>query len=168
LNNAALALSRIKRRTLLGTLDLIAFKSDYAAPTDCYLTKASTWGEGWINPWEKGYSPLPRMQTIEGVTGLTIMLRPAPTANQIACLGSKYTFFYLALHSVDDDATNTTFLPAHRDLFLTLALLEAMKELAVMGVTEPVQLHRGMGSSPANGTPSALVELLTKQVDRMR
>lgn len=168
LNHAVLALSRIKRRTLLGEISLVDGECNYPAPSDCFATKISQWGQGVLKPWDKGAGRLPRITTYASDTGLMINLNPAPNSFQIACFGSKYTFFYLAVHHLDDDATKTTFNIAERDLFLLLAMIEAVKELALRGLTDPIQLHRGMGSIPANGTPSALLELLTKQVDIMR
>lgn len=168
LNNAALALSRLRRRTLVGELTLVSDQSSYPAPADLVAVKVSTWGQNKLQPWDVGYCRLPRMSVFEGTTGLMINLAPAPTASQIGLFGSKYSYFYLAAHQLDDDATKTTFKAADRDLFLLLALIEAMTELASMGVTEPIQLHRGMGSVPANTTPAALVELLTKLVDQRR
>lgn len=168
LNNAALALSRIRRRTLVDTLSLVAGQTDYAAPTDLIATKVSTWGQGKLQPWEPGYRRLPRITLFEGDTGVMINLHPAPTGAQISMFGSDYPYFYLAAHHVDEDPTKTTFKTADRDVFLLFALIAAMTELAAMGVTEPIQLHRGMGSMPANGTPSALVELLSRQVELRR
>ncbi len=168
LNNAALALSRIRRRTLVDTLTLVAGKSDYPAPNDLVSPKVSSWGQGKLQPWEPGYCKLPRMTMFEGESGLMINLNPAPTGSQISMFGSGYTYFYLAAHHIDADPTKTTFKAADRDVFLLFALIAAMTELAAMGVTEPLQLHRGMGSMPASGTPQALVELLSKQVDLRR
>ncbi|PHS23503.1 MAG: hypothetical protein COA83_09705 [Methylophaga sp.] len=168
LNHAALALSRIKRRTLLGELSLVEGECNYVAPLDCFATKVSQWGSGKLQPWQNGYSRLPRLTTYASDLGLMINLSPPPTSAQIGLFGNKYTFFYLAIHQIDDDANKTTINPSDRDLFLLLTLIEAMKELASMGVSEPIQLHRGMGSYPANGTPSALLELFTKQVEKMR
>lgn len=168
LNNAALALSRIRRRTLVDTLNLVAGQTDYPAPAGLIATKVSNWGQGKLQPWEPGYRRLPRITLFDGNAGLMINLHPAPTAGQISLFGSAYPYFYLAAHHVDDDAGKTTFKAADRDVFLLFALIAAMTELAAMGVTEPIQLHRGMGSMPANGTPQALVELLSKQVDMRR
>lgn len=168
LNKAVLQLSRIRRRTLVGNVALVADQSDYPAPADLITAKVSNWGVGKCQPWDQGYSKLPRIRVIEGATGLDVHLQPAPTAQQINQFGSSYSFFYLAAHAIDTDASKTTFNDADRDLFLLLALIEAMTELAINGVVKPIQLHQGMGSMPASGTPQALVELLEKQVELRR
>lgn len=168
LNNAALALSRFRRRTLVATLTLVAEQADYDAPTDIVATKVSDWGQGKLLFWDVHYARLPRLSLFEGESGLKVHLNPAPTSTQISLFGRHYAYFYLAAHAVGESSAQTTFNASDRDLFLLLALIEAMKELAAKNVIQPIQLHKGMGGMPANSTPSALVELLTRQVELMR
>lgn len=166
LNNAARAMSRIRRRTLVGELTLVAGQSEYVAPGDLISPKISNWGRGVFKPWDPRYSPLPRLTVYEGDGGMMLNLTPAPTAEQIACFGCKYTYFYLAEHQIGEHDSDTSFRDSDRDLCLLLAMIEAVRELAASGITEPVQLHRGMGAVSSNMTPAALLEVLTRQLER--
>jgi len=166
LNKAVLAFSRLRRRTLVGTLSLTAGESYYPAPAGMIAPKVSKWGQGVLQPWDQGYAPLPRITLFEDDGQDMIQLYPSPTAFQICAFGSQYSFFYLATHDIGDDASDTTLKQADRDLFLLLATIEAVRELAASGITEPVQLHRGMGAVNSNMTPTALLEVLHKELGR--
>lgn len=168
IDKAVSAFSRIRRRTLVATLDLQPDVSDYPAPADIIAPKVSRWGQTERQPWQPGYGPLPRMRMFEGDNGLMINLHPAPNAAQIACHGSQYPFFYLALHKLSDQASETTIREADQDLFLLVAMIEALTELVASGVTEPVSLQRGMGSVNNNMTPSAALEVLTKRLEQTK
>lgn len=168
LNKAVRAFSRIRRRTLVGTLSLTADESYYPAPADMIAPKVSKWGQGKLQPWDDGYARLPRMSMFEDAGEQMIQLYPAPTAFQICVFGSQYSFFYLAAHQIGDQEADTTVKDSDRDLLLLLATIEAVRELAASGISEPVQLHRGMGAVNSNMTPAALLEVLTKELERYR
>jgi len=168
LGKAVRAFSRIRRRTLVGTISLTADESYYPAPADMIAPKVSKWGQGKLQPWDDGYAPLPRMSMFEDDGVNMIQLYPAPTSFQICLFGSQYSFFYLAAHEIGEQAADTTIKNGDRDLFLLLATIEAVRELAASGITEPVQLHRGMGAVNSNMTPAALLEVLGRELERYR
>lgn len=160
LDVAAANLARYRRRTLLGTITLEAERPDYPAPADLLQIKLPLWGRRersrrkmWDLDWP---GALPRLQLVDTADGREVHLVPAPTAMQISSLGSTYQYYYYATHRISDDAAQTTVQPVDRDLLLLRAAAEAMRELAVRGVVNPIQLHRGLGSMPASGTPQAL------------
>jgi len=152
---AALDLARFRPRTLLGSLSLVADQFAYSAPADIVATKYPIWGVNERNrnrQWDAGYpGKLPRLSLV----GSEVHLTPAPSSAQISMLGSDYKFYYYAAHVIAADATQTTVRAGDRHLLLMRAAAEAMTELAHKGVINPVQLHRGLGSMPANSSPSA-------------
>ena len=166
LDLAALALARRRPRAREGTVVLEAGVHAYDLPEDCAEVLYSLWGRAEsrrIRPWAPHHpGPLPRHSVVETGAGRKLVLDPAPTLGQLQTLGSAYRFRYLAAHRIGDEAADTTVQPADRHLLLLRALAEAMAELAAREITAPVQLHRGIGSVPRNGTPAALHEQLLK------
>lgn len=166
LDIAALDMGRVRPRTLLGTVTLVADQPNYAAPADLLKPKYALWGKDEKRkrkPWAANYpGRLPDLSLIENASGaLEIWLSPSPTAAQMSDLGSAYKFYYYAGHKVDATAANTTINAGDRHLLLVRATAQAMQELAHNGVTKPVQLGSGgVGSMPKNGTPGALAEKL--------
>lgn len=172
LDIAARDLARVKRRTLLGILTLVADQPNYAAPADILVPKFSLWGSSerkTRRPWQSTWPAiLPTMQLTEGASGEEIYLDPAPTAAQIADMGADYKFWYFAVHKVGAAAADTTVKPEHRDLLLIRATAQALTELANNNVAKPVELGgRGVGSMPKNGTPAALADSLMQLFERM-
>lgn len=170
---AALDFGRKRRRTLAGTFTLVADEDRYTAPADLISIKAPVWGrteQRRRKPWDKSHpGRLPSMSLIEEAGVREINLFPAPSAEQIACLGSDYRYFYYAGHTLSDTPDATTVLASDRDLLLLRATIVAMGELAFDGVTKPVRLgSSGVGSMPKNGTPAALAEQLFKQYEAAR
>lgn len=171
LNTAAFDFGRLRRRTKLGSVSLVSDQANYAAPVDLIGFKHPIWGVNerrsrkyWNPDWP---GRLPSASLIEGAAGLEIYLDPAPTAEQIADLGSDYKFFYFAAHSVDMDATKTTIQVHDRSLLLLRAVAASLLDLAHRGVMNPVALGDGVGSMPKNGTPSSLAEAALKLFEKM-
>jgi hypothetical protein len=168
LREALQDLNRVRPRTATGSFTLIADEPFYAAPADLVQPKFSRWGESarrQFNYWDDHYpKSLPRMTRRERNGAVVIELDPAPSADEISRFGSSYEFFYVASHSVTDNAS--TVQDCDRGLLLLRAQAEAMKELAHRGVGKPVQLRDGMTSAPKNGTPAALFDQLMREFER--
>lgn len=160
---AARDLARFRPRTMLGTITVSADVMTYPAPVDMVGAKYPLWGvneRGRCRQWDRRYpGPLPRLALV----GDEVHLTPAPSAEQIAALGSAYKFYYYATHQIADDAAQTTVRAADRHLLLMRASAEAMTELANRSVVNPVQLHRGLGSMPSNSSPAAWARELMRQ-----
>lgn len=163
-------LGRVRRRTLVGSLTLVADVGLYAAPDDLACPKSHLWGISPLaapRPWEKGYpGRLPDMSLGEVAGSPALILTPPPTAVQIGVLGSEFRYYYFARHSVAVDAAATTVRQADRGLLLLRAQAEAMKEMAMRNIKKPVQLRDGLASAPKNGTPAALFQALLDQFER--
>lgn len=171
LDAAARDMGRVRPRTLAGTLTLVADQTNYTAPADFLRYKFSYWGypeRQQYKPWQTRFpGKLPEVHTVQGDSGLELMLMPAPTAQQITDLGSTYRFLYFAAHQVGDTAATTTVQPGDRHLLLIRAVAEALFHLANNSITKPVQLGPGVGSMPKNGTPAALAEQYLQAFERM-
>jgi hypothetical protein len=167
LGAAALALARFRPRTLLGELTLVADQAGYAAPADFHAFKLGLWGSTTARPWDKNWpGRIPAARAVEAAGAMEIHLDPAPTAAQIALLGSAYKFYYYARHSISTTAASTTIRPGDRGLLLLRAQAEAMKEMALRNIKKPVQLRDGLASAPRNGTPAALFQALLDEFER--
>ena len=157
---AAADMHRVKPRTLIGTLSLVADQGEYAAPVDMARFKSALWGvQGAAKamPWDKNWpGELPRARCVEG----QISLLPAPSARQIALLGSTYRFYYIARDRIGVDAADTTIAEVDRHLLLLRAQAEAMLALALRNAGKPVQLRDGLSGTPRNSTPAALHQVL--------
>lgn len=171
LSNAALDMGRVRPRTLIGEITLVADQMTYAAPTDLRMPKFSIWGQKERSKgrfWETGFPrTLPTLSMVEVAGVNTLCLTPAPDQEAINILGSKYQYFYFAGHVVASDATKTTINSADRGLFMIRAQAEACKELAARQMNKPVMLRDGMGMTAKNGTPAALWKSLMEQFEKM-
>lgn len=172
LDVAARDIGRVRPRTRIGNVTLIADQPSYPAPSDIKTPKYPIWGklqQKNRKPWQSNYPcALPTMLLIQTDTGEELYLDPAPSADQIADLGSDYKFYYSAFHRIDAVANNTTVKIVDRDLLLIRATSQAMTELANHNVAKPVRLgSQGIGSMPKNGTPVALAEKLMDLFERM-
>jgi len=167
LTNALLMFSRVKKRTLAGTVALVAGQSVYDCPDDFIGFGASYWGHAKrasIKPWEIGYpSRLPRVVVIESHAGKQLMFDIPPTRDQISRLGAEYPFTYQASHRVDDTGDETTVAESDRDLLLLAAQAEAMRMMANRNIKKPVASRDVIGGQSRNGTPAALHELYLNQ-----
>jgi hypothetical protein len=170
---AAQAFGRIRPRTLIGTLTLVAEQPDYPAPADFAGFKSSLWGiapKARVKPWEKSWpGRLPGVRYIETAADTRkLYLDPPPSAAQISALGSEFRYYYYARHAIDAaDAAKTTILPAERALLILRAQAEAMRELAMRNIMKPVQMRDGVMSVTRNGTPAALYAALLAEFEAM-
>ena len=169
---AAFAFAKYRPRTKVGTVTLVADQENYlVTETDFIRIKTPIWGLNERRS-RKQYSSnwpgtMPTVSVIEATAGMELYLSPAPTAAQIADLGSSYKYFYYAAHTVDADKTKTTIKAHDRTLFLIRAVSAALSELATSGSMSPVILGDGVGSMAKNGTPAALAEASLKLFERM-
>lgn len=171
LDVAAFELGRVRSRTLVGSVTLVADQDNYPAPTDLVQVKWPIWGTKERlrrRPWDPNWpATLPRLFLVESGGARELRLDPAPTAAQIVDLGAAYRFYYYAAHTVADAADQTTVRAADRPLLLVRAMAQALSELANQATTKPVQLGDGIGSLPKNGTSAALAKAALELFDRM-
>lgn len=157
LSLAALDMGRFFPRTLIGSLTLVAEQSAYTAPAAMVAFKLALWGSKRGKPWQDSWpGKLPQAT----LAAQQLRLDPAPTAAQIAALGSDYQFYYYAAHAIGAAAVDTTVLPGHRGLLLLRAQAEAMQELTIRNLNKPVQLRDGLSGTPRNSTPAAMFSTL--------
>lgn len=147
--------------TRLGQVALVAGQDSYSlsAYPDFGIFKTHDWNTGHCTPkpWEPGYpGAVPRVSAQRDLDARYLVFSPAPTATQISVWGSAIKFWYLALHSIDTDAANTTVAPTDRGLLLLRAQVEAMRELAIHQSNKPVSMRDGLSGTPRNSTPAAL------------
>ena len=156
---AALNTDRPRNRT--GEITLTAGGLMYDAPADLLALSLIEWGANDATPqWDPRYAgPMPRVSAQQDDAGPVLLFRPAPTHRQIVAWGSVFRFRYRARHVLTNDESSLT--PEQAALLLLRAQAQAMQELAVSGVVQPIQLHKGMGATmPSNGTPAALAAQL--------
>lgn len=168
LDAAALDMGRVRPRTMLGTITLIADQYNYTAPADLLSYKSDLWGIPGrrIHPWESSYpGRLPDVRSAVSGTTRELHFLPAPTAAQITALGAAFKFYYFAAHSIGAAAVDTTIQAGDRGLLLLRAQAEAMKEMAMRNIAKPVSLRDGMSQGPRNGTPGYLFEQLLKMFE---
>lgn len=163
LGAAALAFNGHRPRTLSGSVALVADEDTYVAPADLHRFKFLRWGAGSIGaatkPWEKGYpGRLPTVREVEIGGALSLVFDPAPSAEQIFWLGAEAPFFYYGRHAIAAAAAQTTIRAGDRGLLILRAQAEAMRELAMRGVTRPMAMRDGFSGMPSNGSPAALAE----------
>lgn len=169
---ATFDLARVRPRTVLGTLTLVADQPNYAAPADLLKPKSSTWGTAQrrqFKPWEEGYpGRLPSISVVENAGALQLWLDPAPSLSQILTFGAAYPYFYLARHQLAEVENQTTIALADKPLLLVRATAQALQELAHNKYTKPVQLGgAGVPSMPKNGTAAALADQMMDLFERM-
>ena len=162
LDAAALDFTRVRPRTLLGEITIVADQFNYAAPADLLTYKSALWGVNrYSQPWEKSWpGRLPDVRVAENAGVRELHFFFFFTSQQIAVLGSAFKFWYFATHVIGTDEADTTILSGDRGLLLLRAQAEAMKELAMRNIAKPVQMRDGVSSGPRNGTPSYLFETL--------
>ncbi|SCX40349.1 hypothetical protein [Nitrosospira sp. Nsp1] len=167
LDAAAQDMGRVRPRTLLGIITLVADQEAYEAPADIQIFKSALWGVSrTARPWERSWTGrLPDVRLAMNGNTPEMHLLPAPTAPQISVLGSAYKFYYFAAHSVSADAAQTTIVHGDRGLLLLRAQAEAMRELAVRNVSKPVSMRDGISGGTRNGSPTYLFEALMKEFE---
>jgi hypothetical protein len=157
--------------TKVGHVSLLCGESRYglAELTDFAAFKISIWGEHNLRPWDSGYpGAIPRMRADWDGTAWWLVMDPAPTARQVATLGSACAFFYYARHFLADDGADTTLNAADRGLLILRAQVEAMREMALRNAGKPVQMRDGLSGTARNSTPAALHEQLLKLFQEAR
>lgn len=167
LDAAALDFVRYRPRTMLGELTLVADQFNYPAPADLLSYKSALWGVDMnAKPWDRHWpGKLPRVQVAEAGGGRELHFTSAPSALQIATLGSAFKYWYYASHTIATDGANTTILAGDRGVLLLRAQAEAMKEMAMRNIGKPVQMRDGVSNGPRNGTPAYLFESLMKDFE---
>ncbi len=170
---AALDFARVRPRTMVGSISLVADQGEYTAlPADFHLFKSALWGvspQPSAHPWDESWhGRLPDAYLVESGGVAALALRPAPTAAQISALGATYRFYYAARHTIHaTDGAQTTIRPGDRGLLLLRAQVEAMRELVYRNIMKPVQVIAGSTSAPRNGTPAAILEQLLTEWERL-
>lgn len=167
LQTAAMDLARIKRRTLIGQITLQAGENAYDAPADLIGFKAHTWGVSrrqTVKLWQPGYPQVLPSVTITA-NPAQLHLSFAPTASQIALLGSQFDFYYYASHILSDQGSETTVARADRDLLLLRAQAEVMKVLALRYADKTVSAKLQISGAARIGTPAALRKMLLAEFE---
>lgn len=154
--------SRYRPLEETGTLNLEAGEDTYPAPDDIEGVLGCDWGrrlKAERNTWDDDFPGwLPELRIAFSSQGRLLRFYPAPTARQIALIGSSCRYRYAAQHVLTEQI-NT--IPAGDEgLVLMRAQAEAMRELAIHQASRPVQLRDGVSSQPRNGTPGYLFEQL--------
>ena len=162
------ALSDSRPLMMTGTLPLVANVAVYTAPSGLIEYMGSDWGNKQAGqPWDSNFGGArPRinalMTPVEDDSATTysraLHFTPAPTAKQLACWGSTFSYRYSTTHVLSDEVSSLH--DSDYDLLLTRCLASLMRELMSANTTDPVQLHRGMGSVPTTGTPAAVFQAL--------
>ena len=166
---AAHDFGRVRQRTLLGDLTLVADQSEYPAPDDLIQPKSVVWGDGRNHNkyWENDYPGIPPVLSLAEHNGSRVLLmRPPPSTKQIMLVGATCSYYYLAGHVVGETEAETSVQASDRGLLILRAQAEAMLELSIRNSHKPVQIRDGMSQAPKNGTPAALYDQLMKQFER--
>lgn len=158
---ALTAFNRDRPLIASSALELRAGKAIYAAD-DCLIRYlGSYWGieDPPIPTWEQLYpGSLPRVVAIRSTSGMCLQFIPAPSYKHIVLYGRHFEYLYSVGHVLTDDDCSIT--DDDYDAFITRALAALMRDLVASGVSEPVQIHRGMGSMPNSATPKAAYDAL--------
>ena len=160
---ALTAFNKDRPLTATGNISLRAGKGLYAAD-DCLIRYlGSYWAleEPRTPTWSDDYhGALPRIHAIRTAHGMAIQFMPPPGAKLINLYGREFEYLYSVGHVLSDD--DCSIRADDIDLFMTRALAALMKELVASNVTDPIQLHKGLGSLPNSATPLAAYEALMK------
>ena len=166
LQRGGLARLNAKRpRVGCASVTLEAGQAWYDAAPDGYDVLGLDWGreQRRLMPHHDGYlGQIPILRQL----GRRLHFNPAPTSWQIMALGAEAHYHYFAEHHIDEDGDLTTVAHGDRDLLLHAALIAAMQALATANVSEPIQLHRGIGGVPSNSTPAAWYKALLDEWER--
>lgn len=142
--------------------------ADYPLPADFIGLLSLEWGRDQrarAQPWSTDWpGRAPTAQTLHTPAGWVLRLAPAPTAADVALLGAACRYVYRAQHVIGTLGADTTVPPTLRDALLMYGLAAGLQELAARNVLKPIQLHRGMGSVPANSTPQAALDAVRRSL----
>ena len=170
LNAAAADLGRVRPRTLVGTITVVADQNEYEAPADLVDVKVPIWGRAErrrLQMWDPAWSgPLPRLAVVSDGADRRLWLDPAPTSAQITQFGTSYKFFYFAAYSISETASETTVAAADRHLLLLRAGAEAMLEISNRNVHKPVTLRGELAGVSKANTPAALYDQMMRAFER--
>ena len=157
-----------KDRPLTDTdeFELRTGKGHYLAP-DCLIRYlGSYWGTiPDLKPYDSRYpGATPRINAVRQTSGMALAFSPAPTYKHLGAYGKHFEYWYSVGHVLSEDDCSIT--DDDYDLFITRALASLMRDLMAANVTDPVQLHRGMGSQAVQiareNTPLATYTALMK------
>ena len=166
---AAEDLAKVRRRTLVGSIQLRPGKDIYLAPEDLMDFKLSTWGQQQrktMKPWQPKYPrQLPDVSVLDG-SPKYLVLSFIPTCGQIGLMGSEFRFFYFANHHIDEDGSKTTVSESERNLLLLRAQAEAMKWLSMRNVDKTVSAKHAISGASKGGVPAALYRILLEDWER--
>lgn len=168
LNDAVADFSRVRPRTLIGHIELVAGQSTYDAPADLYGFKVSDWGQNArhsLKPWETNYPRVLPVVTVLHIEPKNLHLSPAPSAGQIAALGRDFSFFYFAAHKLDEDAALTTIRSDDRGLLLLRAQIEAMRHIAFRNTGKTVSVKHVVSGQTKAGHPAELARQLLDEFE---
>jgi hypothetical protein len=169
LRAAELSLARQEPLQRLHPLTLVAGQAQYAAPADALAVLRLEWLDEARATRQPGNPDwpgrLPRAVLVVSAASRVVQVMPAPTAGQMAAFGGTCNVLLACAYHVDaTDAAATTVPEVLRPLLLRHAVMAGMGELAARNVAVPIQLHRGMGSVPANSTPQAAFDALRREL----
>ena len=161
-NSALVALGSSRPNYYDASLALVAGTSRYAAPADLLDFTGYDWGNKQAHANNSGVTNhlvRPRVYSSSNADGKSIKFSFAPTAEYIAAWGSTFCYTYRRPHTIPADISDTdtpcTIRLEDYDLLLTRSLASLMAELLSANVTDPVQMHRGMGATiDYSGTPA--------------
>lgn len=173
LDIAAADLGRVRPLQRRGTVSVVAGQSEYpgAVPGDLVCVRRVLWGiaeRASRQPWDPDYPPPAPCLSVydDGAGARVLMVSPAPSARQVALLGSACGYLYQAAYRVADSAAQTTVAPGDRHLLVLRTVAEALAVIARHHVNRPVKLGAGLGSVPANGSAAALSAAALAQFER--
>ena len=151
--------------TLLADVELTPGQALYPVPADILYVQTPLWGtERRIAPWADNHpGPLPRARLVNVQGETRLQITPPPTREQIHTLGSTYRYLYAT--SLWDGTSNT--IPGtdlDRALLLLRAQAEACRELAMQGLTTPIETRTSQ-QMPRNATPSAMYQALLAEFE---
>lgn len=161
------AFSDARPLTATASLLLIAGQRHYPAPADMRRYIGTDWTfAGNIRPWDDGFPGVtPRIYDVVTASGRVIEFFPAPTSKHLTAYGHEFEYYYSAKHVMTN--TDSSIRDEDYDLFVTRCLISLMRDLMVAHVTDPVQMHRGMGSStPTSATASVIFNTLMDEWKR--
>ena len=165
LRTAAAEVGSRRGYTLLAEVQLEPDQALYPAPDDLLYISTALWGQNKrIMPWADNYpGPMPRARRVHYNGEPHIQLTPAPTRDQIHALGSAWRYTYVAT-LWDGEAAEIPGTELDRALLLLRAQAEAARELAIQGLTKPIETRTSQ-QMPRNATPAALYQALMAEFE---
>lgn len=167
---AAADYGRLKGHTLLAEVEIAPGQALYPVPADILHVQTPLWGtERRIMPWADNHpGPLPRARLVNFLNEDRLQLNPPPTWEQIQALGTTYRYLYVASLWDGDVDTEIPGNSSDRALLLLRAQAEACRELAMQGLTKPIETRTSQ-QMPRNATPAAMYQALLQEFEqRMR